>query len=106
MIVKPGDKVVCIHAEWVKGSRQLFFGLASPLVAGEVYTVTGIEIWSPSSLTDKYGTRCLVLDEATNTTATPFVGFGERRFRKLIDISQGMEQLKAIARNPTKGIEV
>jgi hypothetical protein len=106
-MIKPGDKVVCIHAEWSLGlSYQTRRGIPCPLVKGEVYTVIGFEHWPLLETTKRMGRKTLVLAEVTNPTGCDLAGFAASRFRKLIDISQGMEQLKAIARNPTKGIEV
>jgi len=105
-MIKPGDKVVCIDDEWRVKSYQVKHGIPCPLVKGEVYTVIDFELWGQSA---RGRNRVnIVLQEVENPASPkyPYVGFGPWRFRKLLDISQSMEQLKAIARNPRQGIKV
>lgn len=98
-----GQRVVCVHDEWVGHSVQVKEGIPCPLKVGQVYTVTrenqhggfGIDGISRKKL-------CLWLSECEHPQ--PSIGFDARRFRPVISRPTDISIFKELLRNPYVGI--
>lgn len=103
-----GDRIKCIDAEWHNKDSEFdklldeLFNIGDcPLVKGDIYTVRG---WYHSKTRDI--PPCVCLEEVQNRANEvlfdegPDSGFDPRRFRKVLDIKEGMTQVMSLFNRP------